>query len=179
MRGPESRILRNGTTVRLRPIQPDDAPRLLALCERLSSRTIYQRFFTIRKLRPEEADALANVEGRTRMGIVADVDDGDERSLIGVARYAPSADGTIDVGFVVADAWQGQGVGTLLLVALLRAGEERGIHEFTADVLGDNRQALRLIGRHTTITARTLEQGVFHLVFEPRSSVEPAAVRAS
>jgi hypothetical protein len=37
--------LRNGADLRLRPIRPDDAPGLIALCGRLSPRTIYQRFF--------------------------------------------------------------------------------------------------------------------------------------
>ena len=179
MREPEATVVRKGVTVRFRPIRPDDAPRLLALCDRLSPRTVYQRFFAIRRLRPEDAHGLANVDYHRRMAIVAEVDDGPEPAVIGVARYAPSDDGTTDVAFVVADAWQGLGLGSLLLEALLRAGEERGLHEFSADVLGDNRQALRLLGRHTSITARTLDHGVIRLLFHPRSAIETAAKQAS
>ena len=179
MRMLEPIVLRNGAAVRLRPIRPDDAPRLLALCDRLSPRTVYQRFFTVRRLRPAEVEVLANVDYQTRMAVVAEVDEGHDCALIGVARYAPSDDGTSDVAFVVADAWQGLGLGSLLLDALLRAAEERGLDEFSADVLGDNRQALRLLGRHTTITARTLESGVIHLVFRRRAAIETAHLRAS
>jgi hypothetical protein len=46
MREPDV-ILRNGAAVRLHPIRLEDAPRLLALCDRLSTRTVYQRFFYI------------------------------------------------------------------------------------------------------------------------------------
>jgi len=54
--GPEQVVtLGNGAPVRLRPIRPDDEPRLMALCDRLSPRTLYQRFFSVRRLRPEEA----------------------------------------------------------------------------------------------------------------------------
>jgi hypothetical protein len=53
--------LRNGAAVRLRPIRPDDTPGLIAFCGRLSPRTVYQRFFTVRWLRPEDAAALATV----------------------------------------------------------------------------------------------------------------------
>src|SRR2546425_895400 len=63
--------LRNGASVRLRPIRPDDQPRLMALCRRLSPRTVYERFFSFRRLVPQEAHAFANVDYRQRMGSVA------------------------------------------------------------------------------------------------------------
>jgi RimJ/RimL family protein N-acetyltransferase len=145
--------LRNGTSVRLRAIRPDDEPRLMALCRRLSPRTVYERFFSFRPLLPQQAHAFANVDYRQRMAIVAEVDDRREPELVGVARYGPSDEGTADIGLVVADAWQGLGLGSLLLQEILHAGEQRGIHEFSAEVLTDNRRALSLFARHTTHAA--------------------------
>src|SRR6266478_2019709 len=162
-------ILRNGASVRVRAIRPGDEPRLLALCRRLSSRTLYQRFFSLRPLRPEEAHAFANVDYHRQMAVVAEVDDGQEPELIGVARYGFSDEGTADVGLVVADAWQGLGLGSLLLDEILRAGEQRGIHEFSAEVLTDNRRALRLLVRRTAITQRTVSSGVTSVVFGRRA----------
>src|SRR5713101_8078170 len=161
-------ILRNGASVRVRAIRPGE-PRLLALCRRLSSRTLYQRFFSLRRLRPEEAHAFANVDYHRQMAVVAEVDDGQEPELVGVARYGPSDEGTADIGLVVADAWQGLGLGSLLLEEILHAGEQRGIHEFSADVLTDNRRALRLLARHTAITGRTVDSGVTSVVFSRRA----------
>jgi RimJ/RimL family protein N-acetyltransferase len=162
--------LRNGTSVRVRAIRPDDEPRLMALCRRLSPRTVYQRFFSVRRLLPEEAHAFANVDYRQRMAVVAEVDDGQEPELIGVARYDPSDEGTTaDIGLVVADGWQGLGLGSRLLEEILRAGEQRGIHEFSADVLTENRRALRLLARHTAITRRTVASGVTSVVFSRRA----------
>src|SRR6266481_128964 len=157
--------LRNGASVRVRAITPDDEPRLMALCRRLSPRTVYQRFFSFRRLLPEEAHAFANVDYGLRMAVVAEVDDGPEPELVGVARYGPSEEGPADIGLVVADAWQGLGLGSLLLEEILRAGEQRGIHEFSADVLTDNPRALRLLARHTAITRRTVASGITSLVF--------------
>src|SRR5713226_10002606 len=92
-------VLRDGASVHLRPIRPDDAPRLVALCQRLGPRTVYQRFFSPRRLRPEEAQALANVEYRERMALVAEVGTGQEPDLVGVARYGPAAEAaTADIG---------------------------------------------------------------------------------
>src|SRR5437016_12211106 len=127
--------LRNGASVRVRAIRPDDEPRLLALCHRLSPRTVYERFFSPRRLLREEAHAFANVDYRQRMAVVAEVDDGPEPELVGVARYGPSDEGTADIGLVVADAWQGLGLGSLPLEEILRAAEQRGIHQFRAEVL--------------------------------------------
>ena len=160
--------LRNGASVRVRSIRPDDEPRLMALCRRLSPRTVYQRFFSFRRLLPEEAHAFANVDYHRRMAVVAEVDDGQELELVGVARYGPSDEGTADIGLVVADAWQGLGLGSFLLEEILRAGEQRGIHEFSADVLTDNRRALRLLARNTAITRRTVASGVISIVFSRR-----------
>src|SRR5882724_4135209 len=161
--------LRNGASVRVRAITPDDEPRLMALCRRLSPRTVYERFFSFRRLLPEEAHALTNVDDRRRMAVVAEVDDGQEPELIGVARYGPSNEGTTaDIGLVVADGWQGLGLGSLLLEEILRAGELRGIHEFSADVLMDNRRALRLLAGRTAITRRTAGNGVISVTFRRR-----------
>ena len=162
--------LRNGASVRVRAITPDDEPRLMALCRRLSPRTVYERFFSFRRLLPEEAHALTNVDDRRRMAVVAEVDDGQEPELIGVARYGPSNEGTTaDIGLVVADGWQGLGLGSLLLEEILHAGEQRGIHKFSADVLTDNRRALGLISRHTAITRRSVAGGVTSVVFDRRA----------
>ena len=162
-------VLRNGASVRLRPISPDDAPRLVALCHRLSPRTVYQRFFSPRRLRPEEAHALAHIDYRERMALVAEVDTGQEPDLVGVARYGPAAEAaTADIGLVVEDGWQGLGLGPILLEELLQAGAQSGIHEFSADVLTENRRALRLLARYTHITQSTTRDGVTRLTFRPR-----------
>ena len=165
-RDPELTVtLRNGASVHVRAIRPDDESRLMALSGRLSPRTVYQRFFSFRRLRPDEAHAFANVDYRQRMAVVAEVDDGQKSELIGVARYGPSEDGTADVGLVVEDGWQGLGLGSFLLDELLAAGERRGIHRFSADVLTGNRRALQLLARHTAITRRTVNDGVTSLMF--------------
>lgn len=162
--------LRNGAAVRLRPIQPDDAPGLLALSDRLSPQTVYQRFFSVRRLRPEEAHAFANVDYRERMAVVAEVDTEQGPALIGVARYGPSADAAVaDIALLVEDAWQGLGLGPILLEEILRAGERRGIHRFNADVLTDNRRVLHLLNRRTSIMQRTTSDGITRLVFHRRA----------
>ena len=172
--------LRSGIDVRLRPIRPDDAPRLIALSRRLSPRTIYQRFFTVRELRLEDAAALSSVDGHDRVAIVADRGLGGLDDLIAVARYGVDRDDPApDIGLVVEDAWQGQGLGSMLLDELLRAGEERGFIAFRADVLAENRRMLRLLARYGTIVERSAEYGVVTLVFRRRPGPLARSARAA
>jgi|SRR5690349_12204215 len=164
-------VLRNGTTVRVRPICPDDAPGLLALCDRLSERSRYLRFFAARRLRPEEARDLADVDHVRREALVATASDAADAPIVGVARYAPAGDGTAEIGLVVADAWQGLGLGAALFDRLLAEGEHGGVEEFSAEVLAENRPMLRLLADHTAITRRGITGGVVSLAFHrpPRS----------
>jgi len=166
--------LRRGDVVRLRPIRPDDEAGLMSLYRRLSQHTAYQRFFSVRPLRPEEAHAFAHVDYRERMAVVAEIDTDQGPTLIGVARYGPSSEArTADVAFVVEDDWQGRGLGPVLLGEILRAGERRGINRFSADVLADNRRMLHLLARDTSVIHRTTSDAITHLIFRRRADDSP------
>ncbi len=162
--------LKDGARIRIRPILPEDEPRLVTLYGRLSRDTAYQRFFGVMKqLPPTWARHFAHVDYRRRMALVA------ERSLewgpelIGVARYEPSdGEDTVEVALVVQDYWQGKGLGTILLQEILRVAEANGIHHLRADVLADNFRMLRLLAAQTDITRQETQQGVTEVSFRPR-----------
>lgn len=164
--GEQSVVLGDGARVRIRPIVPADAPRLVALYDRLSFDTRYQRFFSsMRRLPPDWARFLATVDHRTRLALVVESPD-DPDALIAVARYEPGgAPDTAEVAFVVEDGWQGRGLGTVLFQALLRAAAANGLLRFRAWVLADNRRMLDLIARHGRVERRTIDQGVAELIF--------------
>jgi RimJ/RimL family protein N-acetyltransferase len=157
--------LRDGSVVHLRPIRPDDAPRLQELHSRLSRESAYQRFFLIvRRLPPDWARTMANVDYHRRLALVAEAGAGGD--LVGVGRYEPTdARDTVEVAFVVQDSWQNRGLGTHLFNAILRAAAARSFRRFRAYVLADNKRMLDLISRFTRIESRTSEQGVTDLVF--------------
>ena len=164
--------LTDGTRVALRPIHPGDEPALTALYERLSPQTAYQRFFTVtRRLPPDWAHILANVDYDRRMAIAALGPEGD---LIGVARYIYDERAReAEIAIVIEDRWQGRGLGTLLLGELVDYAKGKGIDRLRAYVLADNVRMLKLIRRVTTIVNRELESGVLSLLLAPPGHPEP------
>ena len=165
--------LTDGTQVALRPIRSEDESALTALYERLSPQTAYQRFFTVmRRLPPDWAHILANVDYDRRMAITAIGPDG---KLIGVARYAyDERTQEAEIAIVIEDRWQGRGLGKGLLGELIGHAEGKGIRRLRAYVLADNPRMLKLIRSVTTIVDRKLESGVVSLLLAPLRHPEPA-----
>src|SRR5688572_7211919 len=112
-----------GEGLRLRLIRPDDEPRLVALHERLSAHTAYQRFFSaMRRLPIDWAHFLANVDYRTRLALVIERPDPAGPEIVAVGRYDwNGVSDAAEVAFVVQDGWQGKGLGRTLLRELLAA----------------------------------------------------------
>jgi RimJ/RimL family protein N-acetyltransferase len=166
--------------VLLRPIRPEDEPLLVDLYDRLSRDSRYQRFFSVmRRLPPDWAHFLANVDYRRRFAFVLEPRSPEPPRIIGVGRYEPTdVEGMAEVAFVVQDEWQGRGLGALLFNELLAVAEANGIRRFRAWVLGENRRMLGLISHLADITSRRVDAGVYELDFERRrSDIEGAGRR--
>jgi RimJ/RimL family protein N-acetyltransferase len=150
-------LLADGTGVTLRPIRPDDAEALAEFNRRLSSESLYLRYFSFRRgIGERELDRFTHADGRLHAGVVAFV--GGE--LVGHACF-DRKEGELDaeVAFEVADAFQGRGLGTLLLEALIRQARGEGIYTFTARVLPQNRKSLEVF-RDLGLAERTrFEEG--------------------
>jgi RimJ/RimL family protein N-acetyltransferase len=135
-------LLADGTDVALRPIRPDDAAALAAFNQRLSSESRYLRYFSFRRgIGERELERFTHPDGRLHAGIVAFV----EGELVGHACFdRKEGELAAEVGFEVADAFQGRGLGTLLLEALVRHARGEGVTAFTARVLSHNRKSLQV-----------------------------------
>ena len=164
-------FLRDGGSIHIRALQPDDKQRLLELFERLSSRSVYFRFFqTKQRLTDEELRYFTELDFTRDVALVATLQEGQEEHIIGVGRYfrineegKPTTHA--EVAFTVADAHQGRGVGTLLLEHLATAARTQGIDTFEAYVLGENNRMLEVFAASGFTVQRALDTGVFHVSF--------------
>lgn len=159
-------VLRDGGSIYVRAIRPDDKQRLLEHFQRMSQESIYHRFFGLkRSLTRDDLVRFTEVDFKTHVALVATLrEDGSER-FIGVGRYVSSQPKSAEVAFAVLDEHQGRGVGTLLLEHLGRIARAAGIVEFRADVLGDNNRMLEVFGKSGFRVKRSNEGGTVHLSF--------------
>ncbi|HEX2354914.1 MAG TPA: GNAT family N-acetyltransferase, partial [Micromonosporaceae bacterium] len=157
-------LLADGTAVHLRQIRPEDATKIVELHSRFSERTRYLRFFSPYPRIPErDLQRFVVVDHRDREAFVAALGD----QLIAVGRYdrlGPES-GDAEVAFVVEDAHQGRGIGSMLLEHLAAAARDAGIGRFVAEVLPANATMLRVFADAGYQVQRRYADGVVHLEF--------------
>jgi GNAT superfamily N-acetyltransferase len=153
--------LPDGTSVRLRPITPGDAEALQIFHRGLSNETIYLRYFYPHPvLSAKEIEHLTEVDGLDRLALVVE----NAGQLVAVGRYDRlPASSDAEVAFVVADAFQHHGIGTLLLDRLAEAARSVGITRFLAEVLAGNRKMLDVFVASGFPTKLSYECGVAEL----------------
>lgn len=129
--------------LRVRPIATDDAAALVRLFQRLSPRSIFQRFLApIHRLPEPVLQRLVDVDHHCREALVAVR--GEE--IVAVARYdSRCAWREAEIALTVDDAWQRRGVASRLAPRLAELAVERCIDTFTATIAGENRAAIGLV----------------------------------
>ncbi len=164
----EEVTLRDGMQVTLRPIRPDDAPRLQAGFARLTPQTIYLRFLeSFRELSDEQARAFATVDYRERMAFVGSIQEDGEERLVVSARYTmlgPQDPGVAEAAIVVRDDFQNRGLGTIALDRLVRYARQHGVTTFLGTIHVSNNRILRFIQKSgLPFSKKMLEPGTWEV----------------
>ena len=147
-------MLRDGSTVHVRPVRPDDREALKRFLERLSPDSRSLRFFSLGVNLDGAADWAADVDYDLRFGLVAL--GGTRQAVVGHATWSRDDpdDDHAEVAFEIADAYQGNGLGTILLAHLAEAAQERGVSAFEAEVLPHNHRMAEVF-RESGFAVRT------------------------
>jgi acetyltransferase len=134
-------------SITFREIQPTDAPKYRSFLQSLSYYTSYYRFFRIIDI-PTEQEALTIIskDPANCVRIVGILKRDDEEIIAGYARYEIRGDRTsCEFDIVVADAWQGNGIGKYLMNALLTKAEGHGLLIIYGYILSENSRMLNFI----------------------------------
>ena len=144
----ETRVRHRARPLTLRPILPQDADLLARLMDGLAPTTRRNRFHGAVKLSPSHLRRMSTIDYRHQLAVVVStVVEGSEQ-LIADARYVVEPDGHgAEFALVVADRWQGQGVGTWAMQTLQRSATNAGLQWLHGDVLHDNLPMLGLMQR--------------------------------
>jgi acetyltransferase len=142
---------KDGTTVTIRPIRPEDEPLLVDFHAMLSERSVYLRYFRVLQLDQRVAhERLAHIcciDYDRELALVAEQEDdgSDERKILGVARLTRlQHEKEAEFAIVIADHAQRQGLGTELLRRLVAVARAEKIERLTADIMAENTDMRRI-----------------------------------
>lgn len=135
---------------------PADAERIREFVAGLSLRSQFFRFFaSVSAPSSSLLRSLTGADGRADVLIAMDA----AGTLVGhgmvVDRMSGDGRQVSDIGVVVADSWQGRGVGSALMRALALRAAARGSAELVMDVLPENARMLGMIKRRWPDARRT------------------------
>ena len=137
--------LRDGRSVTIRALKPEDRSAMLSAVRRVSPQSLYRRFFGPKRgFSEKETDFYVNVDFATHVALVAVVGEAGKETIVGAGRYIVAGPGKAELAFAIIDEYQGQGIGTALLRHLVLIGRKTGLQQLVAEVLAENAPMLTL-----------------------------------
>jgi RimJ/RimL family protein N-acetyltransferase len=151
--------LRDGSSIVVRPIRPDDKGALEQGFARLSEQSRYQRFLSaISELSASELRYLTEVDHHDHEALIAfESESGKPGEPVGVGRFVRLEDGvSAEAAVTIVDDWHGRGAGTAICSLLADRARAEGIERFTARLLAANETMFEVLGSlgPTRVTAR-------------------------
>ena len=158
--------------VQFRSLRGCDTQPVKEFYSHLSPRTRYLRFFSPMPMLPDSVlKLLACGDDQQHLTVLAQVNGEHGPEIVALGNVGPSDDGAAEIGLVVRDDFQRQGIGTMLAAKMLGVAEARGFRRFVGYVLWENSAVVRKLLTHVAdiVSART-HQGVSEMYFIPRRS---------
>ena len=138
--------LKDGTQIFFRPVKPTDEPALSEMLYSLSRDSVHTRYFTYTMTFPhKDVQRLTNIDYSQNLAIVGVVPSHGDEEIVAIAQYFldPKTQAA-EVAFIVQDEWQQNGMGTFLLDYVTQIARQRGVKQFYAKVLPQNRPMLAI-----------------------------------
>lgn len=144
--------LRDETLVQLRPIHPSDGDSAADFKKRLSKKSIYDRFLGYNPaISSKLIKRLTEIDYEKEMAIVAEVSTEKGKEIIAVARIAPENAENVEFAIIIADEWQGRGLGSILTDEMIEVAKDLGFEKIYALVFTKNKGMLNLLKKRNFI----------------------------
>jgi len=160
--------LKNGLQVTIRAIRPDDRDAILAALKELDERTLYLRFFGPKQgFSHKELTEATDVDFVRTVALVTCIRDGAEEKIIGAGRYIAFGDteppDRAEVAFMVEEDYHGLGISSMMLRHLAGIAKEKGIAQFQAEVLQENKGMLAVFNKSGYPVKQDFVEGITHV----------------
>ena len=162
--------LKDGTAVTIRAIRPDDKDRIVEAFKNLKAESVYTRFFRHKsELTDGELKAITEVDFENTVALVVTIAvDGGSETIIGAGRYVlydpPGPLRSAEIAFTVEEDYQGRGIASRILRHLIHIAREKGVSQFEADVLAENKAMLGVFARTGLPMKKSLAEGALHVI---------------
>ena len=159
-------LLRDGSQIDIRALRPEDEAEMLAAIGKTSTQSLQRRFFVMKRhFSDKERAFFMEVDFRNHVAIVALATEAGRKVIVGGGRYIVFEPGRAEMAFVVIDAWQGRGIGSILMRHLIKiAKDDAGLLELTAEVLPENGAMIKIFGKFGFRPGSRRDPQTVHLV---------------
>jgi RimJ/RimL family protein N-acetyltransferase len=159
--------VRDGSAVEIRALRPEDEADMLAALEQTSAQSLQRRFFVMKRhFSDKERAFFMNIDFKDHVALIARAEGTGGGILVGGSRYIVFEPGRAEMAFMVVDAWQGRGVGSVLMRHLVEIARQAGLQELTAEVLPENAAMLKVFGKFGFRPAPRRDPQTVHLVLK-------------
>ncbi len=153
--------LKDGSSILLRPILPEDEPAHKEFVSHVSDEDRYKRFFADVVIGHEELAHMTQIDYDREMAFVAVAEDG---NILGVVRAMSDPD-NVDAEFavLVRSDLKGVGLGRLLMEKIIRYAHIRGLNTLSGITMPSNRGMITLARKLGFKVKVQLEDGIAEL----------------
>ena len=160
-------LLRDGSQIEIRALRREDEADMLAAIERTSAQSLQRRFFVMKRYFSEKERAFfMDIDFKNHVAIVALAEEAGRKVIVGSGRYIVFEPGRAEMAFVVVDAWQGRGIGSILMRHLAKIANDAGLQELTAEVLPENAAMRKVFEKFGFKPAARGDPQTIHLVLK-------------
>lgn len=163
----ETETLKNGVAIKIRAVQPADKAGLVDAFGKLDAESFYTRFFRAKgSLSDQELNAATEVDFENVVALVVTVESGGKETIVGGGRYLAfnrSSARSAEIAFLVEEDYHGLGIAGRVLKHLARIARAKGVGQFEAEVLPQNKAMLAVFSRSGLSMTQTPAEGVIHV----------------